>query len=162
MLQRDTVTTLYLIQNWTGNTLVKVSDRYDTYLSCYERVKPKKCNFSWKFDLWPDLTSSNVDLGLKTICAIARYRRDASTVFFREALRPSGADRQGGHTYQPTNQPPPLAKLVKYRKRARVNIPILFLVCCFSVIAFGLNICHYYSLFFVCCFPDQLHVFTFC
>ena len=66
--------------------------------------KSKKCHFSRKFDIWPDLTRSNVDLGLKTICAIARSHRDASTVFFREALRPSGADRQGG-SHQP---PPPL------------------------------------------------------
>ena len=37
--------------------------------------------------------------------------------FFREALRPSGADRQGGRT----PPPPPLAKVAKYGKRARVN-----------------------------------------
>ena len=55
--------------------------------------KSQKSQFSRKFDLWPDLTRSNVDLGLKTIYAIAKFRRDASTVFFREALRPSGADR---------------------------------------------------------------------
>ena len=67
--------------------------------------KAKKCHFSRKFDLWPDLTRSNVDLGLKTICAIARSHRNASTGFFREALQPSGADRQGG-SYQPP--PPPL------------------------------------------------------
>ena len=62
--------------------------------------KAKKCHFSRKFDLWPDLTRSNIDLGPKTICAIARSRRGASTGLFREALRPSGADRQGG-SYQP-------------------------------------------------------------
>ena len=65
--------------------------------------KSQKCRFSRKFDLWPDLTRPNVDLGLKTIYAIARSRRDASTGFFREALRPSGADRQGGGR---TNPPP--------------------------------------------------------
>ena len=63
--------------------------------------KSQKCRFSRKFDLWPDLTRSNVDLGLKTIYAIARSRQDASTVFFREALRPSGADRQGGGRTNP-------------------------------------------------------------
>ena len=67
--------------------------------------KAKKCHFSRKFDLWPDLTRSNINLGPKTICAIARSRRGASTGLFREALRPSGADRQGGGSYQP---PPPL------------------------------------------------------
>ena len=66
--------------------------------------KAKKCHFSRKFDLWPDLTRSNIDLGPKTIRAIARSRRGASTGLFREALRPSGADRQGGVV--PT--PPPL------------------------------------------------------
>ena len=58
--------------------------------------KAKTCHFSRKFDLWPDLTRSNIDLGPKTICAIARSRRGASTGLFREALRPSGADRHGG------------------------------------------------------------------
>ena len=48
---------------------------------------------------------SNIDLGPKTICAIARSRRGASTGLFREALRPSGADRQGGGG---SYQPPPL------------------------------------------------------
>ena len=74
MLQRDSVTTLYLVQNGTGITVVKVSDCYDTRLSRYDRVKLKswKVSFSRKFGFWPDLTRSNVDLGLKTTCAIAR------------------------------------------------------------------------------------------
>ena len=63
----------------------------------------QKCRFSQKNDLWTDLTRSNVDLWLKTICAIARSHRDASTGLLREALRPSGADRLGGRT----NPPPP-------------------------------------------------------
>ena len=43
----------YLVQNWTGNTLVKVSDRYDTYLRRYERVNPKNAIFreNLTFDL---------------------------------------------------------------------------------------------------------------
>ena len=59
----------------------------------------------------------------KKICAIAIPRRDASTGFFLEALRLSGADRQRGVV--PTNTPPPplpLAKVAKYGKRARVNM----------------------------------------
>ena len=52
----------------------------------------------------------------KKICAIARSRRGASTGFFREALRPSGADRQGGG---PT--PPARAKVAKHRVWARVK-----------------------------------------
>ena len=50
------------------------------------RRKAKKCHFLRKFDLWPDLTRSNIDLRPKTICAIARSRRDASTVFFSAKL----------------------------------------------------------------------------
>ena len=80
--------------------------------------KAKKCHFSRKFDLWPDLTRSNIDLGPKTICAIARSRRGASTGFFREALRPSGADRQGGGR---TNPPPDRPRYEKCPDRARVN-----------------------------------------
>ena len=81
--------------------------------------KAKKCHFSRKFDLWSDLTRSNINLGPKTICAIARSRRGASTGFFREALRPSGADRQGGRTNPPP--PPARAKVAKHRVRARVK-----------------------------------------
>ena len=81
--------------------------------------KAKKCHFSRKFDLWPDLTRSNIDLGPKTICAIARSRRGASTGLFREALRPSGADRQGGGSYQPP--PPDRPRYEKCPDRARVK-----------------------------------------
>ena len=82
--------------------------------------KDKKCHFSRKFDFWPDLSRSNFDLGLKTIWAIARSRRGASTGFFREALRPSGADRQGGGgSYQPP--PPDRPRYEKCPDRARVN-----------------------------------------
>ena len=77
--------------------------------------KAKKL-FLRKFDLWPDLTRSNVDLGPKTICAIARSRRGASTVFFREALLPPGADRQGGRT-----NPPDRLRYEKCPDRARVR-----------------------------------------
>ena len=43
-------------------------------------------------------------------------------VSFRQALRPSGADRQGGSRTIPP--PPPLAKVAKYGKRARVNMKL--------------------------------------
>ena len=97
---------------------MKVSDRYDKYLRHYECVK-LKMSFSRKFDPFPDLTRSNVDLGLKTICAIARSRRDASTGLFREALRP-GPIASGGRT----NPPPPPPERPRYENcpdRARVN-----------------------------------------
>ena len=68
--------------------------------------KSKKCQFSRKLDLWPDLTMSNVDLGLKTICAITRSHRDASTVFFpRSSTTIRGRSPEGGRTNPP---PPPL------------------------------------------------------
>ena len=69
--------------------------------------------FFAKNDLSPDLARSNVDLGLKTIRAIARSRQDTSTVFFpRSSTTIRG--RSPGWTYQ-------LAKVAKYGKRARVN-----------------------------------------
>ena len=82
--------------------------------------KAKKCHCSRKFDLWPNLTRSNIDLGPKTICGIARSRRDPSNGIFREALRPSGADRQGGGSYQPP-PPPDRPRYEKCPDRARVN-----------------------------------------
>ena len=62
--------------------------------------KAKKCHYSRKFDwLWPDLTRSNNDLGLQIICAIARSRRDASTVFFSAKLyEHQGSIARGGRT----------------------------------------------------------------
>ena len=83
--------------------------------------KAKKCHFSRKFDLWPDLTRSNVDLGLKTICAIARSHRDASTVFFPRSSTTIRGRWPGGVVPTPP-PPPPLAKVAKYGKRARVKI----------------------------------------
>ena len=50
------------------------------------------CCVNWMLRSWMLQYSP----GPKTICAIARSRRGASTGLFREALRPSGADRQGG------------------------------------------------------------------
>ena len=89
-------------------------------LTPLKACKAKKCHFSRKFDLWPDLTRSNIDIGPKTICAIARSRRGASTGLFREALRPSGADRQGGGVV-PT-PPPDRPRYEKCPDRARVNV----------------------------------------
>ena len=66
--------------------------------------KAKKCHFSWKFDLWPDLTRSNVDLGLKTICAIARSHRDASTGFSAKLYDHQGPIARG---VVPPPPPPP-------------------------------------------------------
>ena len=57
--------------------------------------KSKKCHFSRKFDLWPDLTRSNVDRGPKTICAIARSRRGASTVFSAKLYDHQGSIARG-------------------------------------------------------------------
>ena len=95
--------------------VVRVSDRYDTYLRRYERVNIK-ISFSRKSDRWPDLTRSNVDLRLKTICAIARSCWDASTVLFPRSSATIRGRSPGGRT-----NPPPLAKVAKHGKRARVN-----------------------------------------
>ena len=100
----DTVKTLYLVQNWTGNTLVKVSDRYVTYLRHYDRVKPK-CHFSRKFELWPDLTRSNIDLGPKNMCncEISSRRIDWFFPWSSTTIR-GRSPGVGGRT----NPPPPL------------------------------------------------------
>ena len=75
--------------------------------------KSQKCRFSRKFDLWPDLTRSNVDRGLKTIYAIARSRQDASTVFFFAKLYDhQGSIARGGRT----NPPPSTSEGGEIRK----------------------------------------------
>ena len=61
--------------------------------------KSEKCQFTRKFDLWPDLTRSNIDLGPKKCVHSRDLIETRRLFFFREALRPSGADRQGG-SYQ--------------------------------------------------------------
>ena len=67
--------------------------------------KSKKWRFSQKFDLWPDLTRSNVDLGLKIVYAIARSCRDASTGFFPRSSTTIRGRSPGGVV--PTPPPPP-------------------------------------------------------
>ena len=103
---------LHVVTGYSNNTLSCSKLNGEHAGECFRSIrhilmslwacKAKKC-FSRKFYFWPDLTRSNVDLGLKTTCAFARSHRDASTVLFCEALRPSGADRQEGRT-----TPPPL------------------------------------------------------
>ena len=83
--------------------------------------KAKRCHFSRKLDLWPDLTRWNIDLGLKTICAIARSRRDASTVFFFPRSSTTIRGRSPGGVV-PT--PPDRPCYEKYPDRARVNVPV--------------------------------------
>ena len=76
---------------------------------------------SWnlrKFDLWPAITGSNIDLGPKIIPPIASTRREQSAGIFREALRRFVWKRQGGVAPTP---PPTPAKVAKHRLRARVN-----------------------------------------
>ena len=79
---------------------------------------------SWnlrKFDLWPAITGSNIDLGPKIIPPIASTRREQSAGIFREALRRFVWKRQGGRV-APTPPPPPTpAKVAKHRLRARVK-----------------------------------------
>ena len=76
---------------------------------------------SWnfrKFDLWPVITGSNIDLGPKIIPPIASTRREQSAGLFREALRRLVWKRQGG-----SHPPPPTpAKVAKHGLRARVNV----------------------------------------
>ena len=82
--------------------------------------KLKKCHFSRKFDIWPDLTRSNIDLGLKKYVQ-SRDLIETRRLFFSAKLYDYQGRSPGG-LYQPP-PPPPLAKVAKYGKRARVNWP---------------------------------------
>ena len=64
-------------------------------LEIWTRETKKSRNFR-KFDLWPVITGSNIDLGPKIIPPIASTRRTQSTGLFREALRRFVSKRQGG------------------------------------------------------------------
>ena len=70
-------------------------------LEIWTRETKKSRNFR-KFDLWPDITGSNIDLGPKIIPPIASTWRAQSVGYFREALRRFVWKRQGG-----SQQPPP-------------------------------------------------------
>ena len=71
-------------------------------LEIWTRETEKSRNFR-KFDLWPAITGSNIDLGPKIIPPIASTRRAQSAGLFREALRRFVWKRQGGGR---TNPPP--------------------------------------------------------
>ena len=60
-------------------------------------------------------------IAMVPISAIARSRRSASTGFFREALRPSGADRQGVVPPLPSTGEGGEIRSKYGRKRSRVN-----------------------------------------
>ena len=66
----------------------------------------------------PDITRSNRVRTKNNMCNREISSRRFDCFFFREALRPSGADRLG--VVPPP--PPPLAKVAKHGKRARVNM----------------------------------------
>ena len=64
-------------------------------LEIWIRETKKSRNFR-KFDLWPAITGSNIDLVPKIIPPIASTRRAQSAGLFREALRRFVWKRQGG------------------------------------------------------------------
>ena len=70
-------------------------------LEIWTREAKKSRNFR-KFDIWPDITGSNIDLGPKIIPPIASTRRVQSLGRFREALQRFVWKRHGG------SHPPPL------------------------------------------------------
>ena len=73
----------------------------------------------------------NVDPGLKNNMCIREIPSRRIDCFFREGLRQSGADRQGGRT-----NPPPLAKVAKYGPWARVKL----IHCCGHCIHFVISV----------------------
>ena len=99
-IQPRCIKTPHSMQNWTGNTLVKVSCRYDQKFCIWTRETKKSWNFL-KFDLWPVITGSNIDLGPKITPPIASTRWAQSAGLFREALRRFVWKRQGGRTPPP-------------------------------------------------------------
>ena len=107
---------------------MKVSDRYNTYLRHYERVKLKMSFFLRRFDLWPDVTRSDVDLGLKTIyktiykiCNREISSRRIDWFCPRSSTTIRGRSLEGPFQLQPTTTTLPLAKVAKFGKRARVK-----------------------------------------
>ena len=84
---------------------MKVSDRYDTYLRRYERVNPKNVIFRENLTFDPTLLGQILNWEQKQYVQSRDLVEAHRLFFFREALRPSGADRpgMGGRT----NPPPP-------------------------------------------------------
>ena len=81
----------------------------------------KKCHFSRKFDLWPDLTRSNVDLGLNNMCNRETSSRRIDWFFFpRSSTTIRGRSPGGGGGR--ANHPPDRPRYEKCPDRARVNI----------------------------------------
>ena len=84
-------------------------------LEIWTRKTKKSWNFR-KFDLWPVITGSNMDLGPKIIPPIVSTRREQSAGLFREALPRFVWKRQGGGSHPPTP-----AKVAKHGLWARVK-----------------------------------------
>ena len=85
-------------------------------LEIWTRETKKSWNFR-KFDLWPVITGSNIDLGHQKIPPFASTRWEQSAGLLREALWCFVWKRQGGRT----NFTPAPAKVEKHSLRARVN-----------------------------------------
>ena len=79
--------------------------------------KSQKCRFSRKIDLWPDLTRSNVNLQLKLYMQSRDLVETHRLVFSAKLYDHQGPIARG--VVQPPF--PPLAKVAKYGKRARVK-----------------------------------------
>ena len=71
------------------------------FLEIRTRELEKSRNFR-KFDFWPAITGSNIDLGPKIIPPIVSTRREKSAGLFREALRCFVWKRQGRGSHQPS------------------------------------------------------------
>ena len=118
--------------DWTGNTLVMVSDRYDAYLRRYERVKQKMSIFAkilpltWSNEIkcWPR-TKNNM-------CIREIPSRRIDCFFFAKVYDNQGPIARG--SYQPPSTA--LAKVAKYGSWARVK----FIHCCGHCIHFVISV----------------------
>ena len=100
--------------------------------------KAQNVIFREKFDIWPDLTRSNVDLGTKNNMCNREISSRRIDWFFPRGSTTSGADRQGVRTPPPPDRP----RYEKCRDRARVTA---FSILSLSLIKLFLSHYSYYS-----------------
>ena len=83
-IQPRCIKTPHSMQNYTGNTLVKVLCRYDRQFCWYGLVKLKNHRISENFTfVITVITGSNIDQGPQIIAPIASTRREQSACLFR-------------------------------------------------------------------------------
>ena len=83
----------------------------------YDNEKLENCRFCEKFDIWPLISGSYVDLGPNNSQPIASTRRDQSAGFF-----PLSYTTLSFETHEGRIDPPPPARHRYQNRRARVRV----------------------------------------